>query len=98
MNFAQLASEIDIYVEIQISGIPFVGFQRKHAANFFALLHRQTVFEVEYCLLPVGVRRFRRGAEADTFVAFRKFDREERDERLNIVVSSDDQIEWNRKR
>jgi len=93
VHFRELASEVEVNVEVKISLIPFVGARSERSVQFFALLHGQVIVEVEHRLFPVSVGTFWTGGEPDAFVAVGKFDVEEANQCVDVVVPSHRELE-----
>ncbi len=72
-----------VNAEVQVTLIPGVWLHPEDAINSFTPLAGDVVLQIEDGLLPVGVRGFRGGGEANALVAFGELDIEECDKSLN---------------
>lgn len=73
-QLAELASEVDIDLEVEITLVSIVGFHPEDPVDFLSFLTRDVVLEVKDSLFPVGVRSLRGGGESDSLVTLRKLD------------------------
>ena len=85
---AELAVERDLDVKVEVAVVARVRLHAEDAVDLLVALHRQVVVKVKHRLLPVCVRRVGRRAEAHPLVALGELDREERHQRVHIVVAT----------
>merc|ERR1739838_357561 len=88
VHFRELAFEVEMDVEIEISLVPIIGSGGKCSVQFLSFLHGQVVVEVEDRLLPVSVRTFWAGGKSNSLVAVSELDVKETHQGVDVVVAS----------
>ena len=92
-NLTQFSLKVDINLNVQVSDVPGVGLESEHAEDLLPLGAGEVVLQVEHGLLPVGVRSVWGRGESNSFVTVSEFNVEKCHQGLNIVISSDLQVE-----